>query len=98
MTIRRDFIGTEVVPFPKTAARIRVFLQPVKAPYPPRSFLIWLPIENRDSTAAHTLTPKAAVTVSPIAAGDLATRMPASSMAWIFSWAVPFPPEMIAPA
>ena len=35
---------------------------------------------------------------SPISAGDLTTVMPASSMAFIFSAAVPSPPEMMAPA
>ena len=43
-------------------------------------------------------TPITESSVSPIAAGDLATLMPAASIALIFSEAVPFPPEMIAPA
>src|SRR5271170_8132100 len=50
------------------------------------------------SAYAFAATPIAATTVSPISAGDLATRMPAASIALIFSAAVPFPPEMIAPA
>src|ERR1700730_10928499 len=47
---------------------------------------------------AQTCPPNAAASVSPIAAGDLATRIPAASSAFIFSAAVPLPPEMIAPA
>ena len=42
--------------------------------------------------------PRAAARVSPIAAGDFATRIPADSKALIFSAAVPLPPEMMAPA
>src|SRR5579864_6403537 len=48
--------------------------------------------------AYYTLTPTAAARVSPIVAGDFATRIPQLSSALIFSAAVPFPPEMIAPA
>ncbi len=33
-----------------------------------------------------------------MSAGDFTTRMPASSIAFIFSAAVPLPPEMMAPA
>ncbi len=44
------------------------------------------------------LAPIELATASPMSAGLLATRIPAAYMALIFSAAVPFPPEIIAPA
>ena len=40
----------------------------------------------------------ASLTASPMSAGLWTTLIPASVKAFIFSAAVPFPPEMIAPA
>ena len=41
---------------------------------------------------------RALATAAPMSAGELTTWMPAACMAFIFSSAVPLPPEMIAPA
>ena len=42
--------------------------------------------------------PSATLTALPISAGFFTTRTPAASKLFIFSTAVPFPPEMMAPA
>jgi len=41
---------------------------------------------------------KASSMAFPISAGEMTTLMPAASRAWVLSSAVPFPPEIIAPA
>src|SRR2546426_6828163 len=54
-------------------------------------------LDDRESLLGHGL-PRTRATVSPISAGLTTTSSPARRIASIFSAAVPFPPEMIAPA
>jgi len=53
------------------------------------------PLRKRYAAARE---PRTSTMALPISAGEFTTRMPASSRAFIFSEAVPLPPEMIAPA
>ena len=51
-------------------------------------------------TEKNSINPFSVIPLSspPIIAGERTTPAPASSMAWNFASAVPFPPEIIAPA
>src|SRR5688500_10364476 len=57
------------------------------------------PSQNEDLPPLYMIyRPNALCTAWPISAGFLTTRTPAASRAFIFSLAVPLPPEMMAPA
>jgi len=53
-------------------------------------------MENVRSVTGYPFS--ASLTAVPMSAGDFTTRIPAASMAFIFSAAVPLPPAMMAPA